>query len=177
MDLDSLEPDAPAGEQSLNLLPYPISKLVPVLQDIIERHVGDSVPHDRDGHVAQLVVHSLWVPILEILAEHLEALEGTVSAPVHTPDDVSTDFNALHFEGYLLRCEVNFIDQTWEGDGLVEGGDPGLEADAAFDHFTVSHDDEPFVGQALSPLHLGKFKGLLAENPKEEEHNEGGCPL
>jgi len=172
LDLDSLEPDAPAGEDLLDLLPDSASQLGSVLQNVIERHVSDSVSDDTGGHGSKLFVCNGWVLGLEVVSEGLEALERSVFGSVDRPDHDSLDLNSLHLSSDLLGVEVDLVDETWELDSLILWHHPGLEADTALHKLSVSDDKQPLVGACLLPEDVSTIIDFLSQYGNQAQEGE-----
>lgn len=172
LDLNSFEPHSPSGQKLLDFFFDTVSELVSVFQNFIKAHVGNSVSDDGGGHRSQLLVSLFWVRAQELFTEVLVALERTITLSVDAPDNHSFDLNSLHLGGYLRSAEVNLVNLTGEDHSLVAWHDPGLEADTALDHLTISDHEHPLVGLGLLPQSLGIVEPSVSRNSEHnEEHN------
>ena len=144
-DLAGGQVNAPAADHVTHFSDDLLAQLLPVVNDVLNRRVGDLVAHNGARHAPKSLVGEASVSTGQV--KGLVGLQWVVL--VDSPLDHGLDLEALHLFGHLLRGDLHFDKIGREGGHLVKGAAEASQADARLDLFAISHDDGPFVRLAL----------------------------
>ena len=136
---------APAFNDTRHLLKDRLADLLTVLEDMVDRGVGDLIADNCACHVLQNLVRSVVVSAGKV--EIPVRFERVLS--IDSPLDHRRYFQALHLLGDLLGLDFDFDEGRLERSDLVPGTSEAAEADSGVLSFAIAHDDDPLVGVAL----------------------------